>query len=150
MKTLPELIEELQAVDPDLPGNAAPFEALLAEVVALRMPEAIGPLLGLFRDNSQYDELMFSIIHGVEVFDDQTYVTEILRGASLLCSKSPRWASIIFMRMLNSEPTRLALVRQLRDAEPAVKATVKSLVEKINAHSVQFLPKTTAVLVAAS
>lgn len=150
MKTLPELIGELQAVDPDLPGNAVPFETLLAEVLALRAPKAIGSLLGLLRDDAQYDELMFSVIHGIEIFDDQTYVAEILRSASLLCGKSPRWASIIFMRMLNSEPTRLELVRQLRYAEPAVKAVIKSLMEKINARSIQFLPKTTAVLVAAS
>jgi hypothetical protein len=150
MKTLPQLIDELQAVDPDLPGNAPAFEALLAEVVALRTPECISPLLGLFRDNAQYDELMFSIIHGLEVFDDQAYVAEILRSAASLCSKSPRWSSIIFMRMLNSEPTRLELVRQLRDASPEGKKAIKSLMEKINARSVQFLPKTTAVLVAAS
>jgi hypothetical protein len=150
MKTLPELIKELQAIDPNLPGNAPAFEALLAEVVALRTPESISPLLGLFRDNAQHDELMFSIIHGLEVFDDQAYVAEILSDAAALCSKSPRWASIIFMRMLNSEPTRLELVRQLRHATPEGKAAIKLLMEKINARSVQFLPKTTAVIVAAS
>jgi predicted transcriptional regulator len=106
--------------------------------------------IALFRDNAQYDELMFSIIHGLEVFDDQTYVREILRGAASLCSKSPRWASILFMRMLNSEPTRLELVRQLRDAQPEVKSVIKSLMEKINDRSVQFLPKTAVVLAAAS
>ncbi len=150
MKTLRELIKELQTLDPDMPGNAAPFEALLAEVVTLQTPESIVPLLDLFHDNAQHDELMFSIIHGIEVFDDQIYVDQILRGSAALCSKSPRWASIIFMRILNSEPTRLELIRQLRDVEPHVKAPIKALMEKINARSVQFLPKTTAVLVAAS
>jgi len=150
MKTLPALTEELQGIDPDKSENVTAFEELLAEVIALRTPDSIVPLLGLFRDNAQYDELMFSIIHGLEIFDDKAYVSEILRGAPLLCSKSPRWASIIFMRVLNSEPTRLELVRQLRDADPDTKAAIKSLMERINARSVQFLPKTTAVLVAAS
>jgi hypothetical protein len=149
MKKLTELIKKLQAVDPDLPGNAPVFEALLAEVVALRTPESIVPLLDLFRDNAQHDELMFSIIHGLEVFDDQTYVDEILRNAATFCEKSPRWASIIFMRILNSEPTRLELVKQLRGNTPECKAAIKLLMEKINARSVQFIPKTTAVLVAA-
>jgi hypothetical protein len=150
METLPALIEELQGIDPDKSGNVSAFEGVLAEVIALRTPDSIVPLLGLFRDNAQYDELMFLIIHGIEIFEDKSYVTEILRGASLLCSNSPRWASIIFMRVLNSEPTRLELVRQLRDADPDTKAAIKSLMEKINARSVQFLPKTTAVVVAAS
>jgi len=148
MKTFPALIEELQRVDPD--ENVRAFEGVLAEVIALRTPDSIVPLLGLFRDNAQYDEVMFSIIHGIEIFEMKTYVTEILRGATLLCSNSPRWASIIFMRMLNSEPTRLELVRQLREADPDTKAAIKSLMEKINAVSFQFLPKTVAVIVAAS
>jgi hypothetical protein len=150
MKTLLELTEELQGIDPDKSENVTAFEGLLAEVIALRTPDSIVPLLGLFRDNAQYDELMFLIIHGLEIFDDKAYVSEIIRGAPLLCRKSPRWASIIFMRVLNSEPTRLELVRQLRDADPDTKAAIKLLMEKINARSVQFLPKTTAVLVAAS
>lgn len=150
MNSLAELIDKLQAVDPDLPGNTPAFEARLAEVVALRTPESIGPLLDLFRDNALYDELMFSIIHGLEVFEDKTYVDEILRNAVTLCRKSPRWASIIFMRILNSEPTRLELVKQLRGTTPECKAAIKLLMEKINARSVQFVPKTTAVLVAAS
>jgi hypothetical protein len=140
----------LQGIDPDKSENVSAFEGLLADVVALRTADSIVPLLGLFRDNAQHDELMFSIIHSIEIFDDHAYVTEILRGAPSLCSKSPRWASIIFMRVLNSEPTRLELVRRLREATPDVKIVIKSLIEKINARSVQFLPKTTAVLVAAS
>ena len=150
MKTLPELIETLQGIDPNKSENVGIFEGLLADIVALRTPESVVPLLGLFRDMTEHDELMFSIIHGLEVFDDKVYVAEILRDASSFCSKSPRWASIIFMRVLNSEPTRLELVRQLRDAQPEVKSALKALMEKINARSVQFLPKTTAVIVAAS
>lgn len=150
MKTLSKLITELRSIDIDRPEHVPKFEGLLTDVVALRTPASVIPLLDMFRDNAQYDELMFSIIHGLEIFDDKTYVGEILRGAPSLCEKSPRWASIIFMRMLNSEPTRLELVRQLRSAEPDVKLAIKNLIEKINACSVQFLPKTIAVLVAAS
>ena len=150
MKTLPELISELRGIDPDKLENVGAFEGRLADVLALRTPDSILPLLGLFRDNTQHDELMFSIIHGLEVFEDRTYVGQILRGAPILCKESPRWASIIFMRVLNSEPAHLELVRQLPNAEPEAKAAIKALMEKINARSVQFLPKTTAVLVAAS
>ena len=61
MKTLTALIEQLHAVDPDIPGNTSAFEALLAKVVAFRTPESIRPLLSLFRDDVEHDELMFSI-----------------------------------------------------------------------------------------
>lgn len=150
MKTLSELIAELQSIDPDNPDNVSAFEGGLKEVIAQQTPASIVPLLSLLRDNAQYDELMFSIIHGLEVFADRAYVAEILRGAPLLFSKSPRWASIIFMRVLNSEPTRLELIRQLRDADLDTKVAIKSLMENINARSVRFLSKTVAVIVAAS
>lgn len=150
MKTLPDLITELHEIAPSVTENVAAFEVLLADVVSLRNSDTIVPLLGLLRDNAESDELMFSIIHGLEVFDDQTYVSQIIRGAPALCAESPRWASILFMRVLNSETTRLELVRQLRDAGPEAKAAIKALMEKINARSVQFLPKTTAIVVAAS
>lgn len=150
MKSLPQLISELRSLDPDRSENVPAFESLWADVVALRTPESITPLLSLFHDNAQHDEVMFSIIHGLEIFDDPTYIEHVLRGAPSLCEQSPRWASILFMRMLNSEPTRLELVRQLRNAASDTKASIKSLMEKINARSPQFLPKTTAVIVAAS
>lgn len=150
MKTLQELINELRAVDSNVPGNAAAFEALLAQIVALRTPEYIVPLLGFLQDNSRHDELMFSIIHGLEIFDDKTYVKQIIRGSVALCSESPRWASIIFMRIINSESTRVELIRQLRNAEKNAKDSIRKLMEKINDRSVQFLPRTTAVILAAS
>ncbi|GAA5127365.1 hypothetical protein JIN84_08790 [Luteolibacter yonseiensis] len=150
MKTISELIEALRGIDLGESGNVGAFERGLAEVVALRTTDSIVPLMGLFRDDAPYDELMFSIIHGIEVFEDAAYVAEVLRDVSSFCSGSPRWASIVFMRMLNTESTRLELVRQLRDADAGTKAAVKSLMEKINARSFEFLPKTTAVIAAAS
>jgi hypothetical protein len=150
MKTLSELITELRAIDPNTPGNTALFEKLLSEVIALRTSESIMPLLQLFRDDSQHDELMFSFIHGIEVFDNQTYVSRILRATPSLCSESPRWASIIFMRMLNSEATRSELIRQLRSTEPRVKTAIKALMQKINSRNAKFHAKTTAVIAAAS
>lgn len=89
MNKLAELIDKLQAVDPDIPDNTPAFETLLADVFALRTPESICPLLTLFRDNAQYDELMFSIIHGHEIFDDTAYVAEILRGALRFAKSRP-------------------------------------------------------------
>lgn len=150
MKSLSELIKNLEDHDPDLPGNIDTFEEILSDIVALRTADSIIPLLGFFRDNARYDELMFSIIHSIEIFDNEIYVNKILRGAISLCKKSPRWASIIFMRIINSESTRNELIRQLRGADPSVKMCIKKLMKEINVRSIQFLPKTAAVLVAAS
>jgi hypothetical protein len=150
MKALTDLILELRAVDLSRSDGVVRFESLLADIIAHRNPDAIPLLLPLFDDHAPYNEVMFSIIHGIEVFEDKVYVDQVLRGAVDFCIHSPRWASIVFMRMLNSESTRLALVRELRSANTEVKAAVKTLMEKINARGVQFIPKTTAVIVAAT
>jgi hypothetical protein len=104
----------------------------------------------LLDDEAPYDEVMFSIIHGMEIFDDSTYVGKVLSGANDLCFRAPRWASILFMRLLNAESSRYELVRQVRESDAETKAAIKGLMEKINARGVQFMAKTTPVIVAAS
>src|ERR1017187_9960462 len=133
MKSLPELILELRAVDQNGPSYAMAFESILVEIIAIRSPDVILPLLAFFDDRAPYDEVMFSIIHGIEAFEDKAYVQQMLLGANNFCAMSPRWASIVFMRMLNSEPTRRELIRQVRDVDPGTKAAIKKLMDKINA-----------------
>jgi len=148
MKPLNVLISELRAVDDKSPTYAATFECVLAKIVALRTVDAILPLLSCFDDDAPYDEVMFSIIHGIETFDDKAYLEQVLRGSVDLCANSPRWASILFMRILNAETCRHELVRQLRDADQKTKIAIKDIMEKINARSVRFLEKTTPVIAA--
>jgi hypothetical protein len=150
MKTLSEMITEIRNVDVDSFNSTPRFERLLSQIISFKSSETIIPLLGLFRDNAKRDELMFSIIHGMENFDDRTYVSQILCGTPALCVQSPRWASIIFMRILNSQKTRMELVRQLPTAEPEIKMAVKALMKQIKARDETFLLKTAVALVAAS
>lgn len=116
----------------------------------LRDPKVIQELTEVFEDDAEYDELMFSMIHLIETFDDKVYVSQLLASSPAFTTRTPRWASIVFMRVLNSEPTKLELVRQLRCASSDSKRAVKDLMEKINARSAQFIPKTVPVIVAAS
>ena len=150
MNLLSDLIARLRGIDPIMPENARAFESLLADVCSLQTPDAIIPMLGLFNDQARFGEVMFSIIHCMELFPDEIYVEQILRGAVDFCRQSPRWASIVFMRILNSESTRSELGRQLRSSPACVKASVKTLMDKINERSEQFVSKTMGIIKAAS
>ena len=152
MSDLESLVAELKSVDQrhDNDRYASDFEAVLAKFVELRSSTIIEPLIDFFDDDSPFDEVMFSIIHTIEVFEDEAYVRALLEKAASFCETSPRWASIVFMRALNSKATQHELVRQLRNADDATKAAVRKLMEKINARGVQFVAKTTPVLIAAS
>lgn len=150
MKKLSLLINELQNIDLDQSENVPVYEDLLAEVVSLKNPDSIVPLMGLFYDGAIYPEVMYSVVHAIEIFDDSVYVREVLRGAPALCSRCPYWASTIFVRILNSEPTRLELAQQLRNAGNEIKSSVRSLMETLGDSDVQFLPKTLLIIIAAS
>ena len=150
MKNLENLIHEMKCLDLGKSDVAISFEEILEKIVATGTPTYIAPLLTLLHDDSVYDEMMFSIIHRIEVFEDKAYVSEILLNSISLYKTSPRWASIIFMRMLNSESTRLELIKQLRDADSLIKLSVKNLIQEITARSAQFVPKSIEVLRAAS
>ena len=152
MSNLESLIAELKSVDQrrDDESYAMDFEAVLAKFIELRSAAIIQPLIDFFDDDAPFDEVMFSIVHTIETFEDETYVRVLLEKAASFCEASPRWALIVFIRALNSEGTQHELVRQLRDADDTTKAAVRNLMERINARGVQFVAKTAPVLVAAS
>ena len=143
-------IERLRQVEARKGSNyVQEFEEVLASIAGLSDPDSIVALAEFFDDACEFDELMFSIIQTIEVHDDQTYCRELLKAAPRLCSQSPRWASIIFMRVLNADTARKQLVLQLREAPADTKAAVKDLMERINERGATFLEKTTPVILAA-
>lgn len=106
----------------------------------------------MLSDKAEYDEGMFSIIHAVESLDETpygSYVSALLSVFPTLSAASPRWASIVLMRVMNSDASRHELVRQLRDAAAPIKESVRSMCERINEVSPEFLSKTIPVTLAA-
>lgn len=110
-------------------------------------------LLKLLSDNAEYDEGMFTLIHAAESLDHApyaSYVSSILSVFATLSTSSPRWASIILMRVMNNDSTRHELVRQLREASVPIKESVRVMCERINEVSPEFLSRTVPVTLAAA
>tara|TARA_R110000868_G_scaffold125948_1_gene332363 strand:+ start:114 stop:578 length:465 start_codon:yes stop_codon:yes gene_type:complete len=147
---------ELQALRREIEtGGARPsviddrVDALLTEGGATLAED----LLALLSDKAEYDEGMFSIIHTVESRDEipyRSYVSALLSVFPTLSASSPRWASIVLMRVMNSDASRHELVRQLRNAPAPTKESVRIMCERINEVSPEFLSKTVPVTIAAS
>lgn len=66
-----------------------------------------------------------SIVHVAESVDDTPYVSALLAVLPALSASSPRWTSIVLMRVLNSSQAQHELVRQLRDASAPIKESVR-------------------------
>ncbi len=145
---------ELQALRSEIEtGGARPsiidnhVDALLTEGGATLAED----LLVLLSDEAEYDEGMFSIIHAVESQDEppyKSYVLAVLTVFPTLSATAPRWASIVLMRVMNSDASRHELVRQLRDAPAPTKESVREMCERINGVSPEFLSKTVPVTLA--
>jgi hypothetical protein len=111
-------------------------EEVLGQIAGFHDPSSIGLLMPLLDDHAEYDELMFSIIHAIESFDDDIYVREILRHLPGFLAQSPRWTTIIHMRILNSPQTLAAYgsaIKTLSNPEKRAVHDVLNLVRRKNA-----------------
>lgn len=137
-----DLLEKLEAINAARgPDFVREFEEVLADVAGRSDPRFIVPLMKYFEDRPPYEELMFSIIHTIEAFDDGAYVRELLQGLPTLRQRSPRWSAILLVRTLNSDSARLALGSQLRSTRPEVQSAVVSMLEEISSRSPKFASK---------
>lgn len=139
----------VEVVQKDNFGDVQAIDISLAKVMAFNDPSVIRPLMHLLEDSAQYDEAIFSIIHCIESFDDNVYITEFLKELPYLVTKSPRWASILLIRILNSVSARECITKKVYFSTPDIKAAVLWLIERINEMSPKFLEKTTGLMVAA-
>jgi hypothetical protein len=131
-------------------ARPAKIDAAATAMLATGDARIASDLLSLLSDQAAYDEGMFTLIHTAESFDDTTYVRSLLSVFPELVNSSPRWASIVLMRVLNSDATRREAVDQLRKASEPIKQSVKIMCERINEVRPQFLSKTAPVLIAAT
>lgn len=143
-------VAELRAEIETEGGRPAVIDMAISELLAKRDERLPRDLLSLLSDSVEYDEGMFSLIHAAESFDDNAYVRTLLSVFPHLVLSAPRWASIVLMRVLNSNSAQAEMVRQLRDAPALVKDTVREMCGQINTVSPQFLTKTVAITLAAS
>ena len=135
-------IQALYDVDRNQSGWVRNFEDALAKVNELKDKDSIIPLIALLDDNTEYDEAMFSIVHSVEAFPNETYLNALMLALPSLCNRSPRWASIMLMRVLNSEPTTQKLKIILQNCSDLEKKSMSWLIGKIEDVSDEFVPKT--------
>jgi Immunity protein 30 len=149
--TLDELVSRLEFIDKNKGDNYFDeFIEIVCEIGKLNKPESISALSNFFNDDAPEEDLMFAIIHVIEDFSDETYINEILQISVDLYKSSPQWCLVVFMRILNSDPCRLELVKQLRSSLLTIKKVVRDIMEEINKSDTIFLAKTVAVTIAAS
>lgn len=142
--SLDEAIKDLEnAVAKD---DVSAIDRSVNAVLSYNRPDSIGPMLRCLQDDSLYDEGMYSLIHAAESFDEDLYIDRVIECVPDLVSKSPAWASVVLMRVLNSDSARVALVRKIRVASKEQREVLLWLITEIDKQSPEFSAKTTAPL----
>lgn len=109
------------------------FEGALDEVAMLGESACIPGLLRILDDGSEFDEVLFSIVHSVEGFPDSAYVPELLDATEDLAQRAPRWSRILYMRVLNNDSTRAVLSSELVRQPASTRAAVAGILADIRA-----------------
>ncbi|MGV1873254.1 Imm30 family immunity protein [Agrobacterium rosae] len=124
------------------------IDSVLSKLLVHSCDKVSRDLLLLLSDEAEYGEGMYSLIHAAESAPDEEYILSLLSIFSAIRTSSPRWTSIVTMRVLNSRPTQLELITQLRTASKSVKADVDAVCRRIAEIDPQFLAKTVPVTLA--
>jgi hypothetical protein len=119
-------------------GYVRRVDEVLAKIAALSDADCIGRLLPLLDDDAEYDEVCFGIIHTIERFDDAVYVQVIVNQIESLLEKSPRWATIVHMRILNSPATLIAYGECIRKLAVLKRGVVRRVLEAVRQKSSKF------------
>ncbi|WP_082551775.1 Imm30 family immunity protein [Massilia sp. Root351] len=143
-----KFLELTSAIKKNDLNSVGSIDAVLADIAKENDPSTVAVLLLSLDDNFDFDEGVFSIIHTAEAFDDQTYIPGFLATIPHLFQSSPRWASIVLIRILNHAGSKEALIKSLMQSPEPTKKAVEQLCNQINDQSTDFLSKTVAVLVA--
>jgi len=113
IKQLESYISELRSLSKFDGEYVEKFEQVLEKIDSLDDPNSIVPLSQFFDDEAEYDELMFSLIHLIEKFDDVTYINALLEALPSLSQKAPNWCSVLLKRVNNNSNSKEVLATTL-------------------------------------
>lgn len=112
------------------------IERSIAQLVVANDTESIILLLQFLDDESEFDELMFSIIHAVEKLQDEQFIDVIIAKIGSIFSTSPRWATVILMRILNSPSSMAVLSRKIENISEENWQSIRAVIVAVrNRHS---------------
>ena len=132
--------------DFSIEGNIEKFEEVLSELASTKNPEIIPWLLTFFDDGCDFPEVMFSIIHTIEIFDDAKYVEKLLVALPEIWKRSPYWVKVLHFRILNSKETMEEYAKQISKINADLKEVVREVISKIGNDSPKFKERCDLIL----
>ena len=86
----------------------------------------------IFDDNTKDDEVMFRLIHLMELFSSEKAFELTVLGLSNMLTTALNWAKIIIYRCLNDDFSKSMLKETIKNVEPKAQQKVVSLLNLIS------------------
>lgn len=97
-------------------------------------------------DDGADDLITFGLVHTIERFDDPVYLQHWLAGLPHLTQRSPRWAQILLLRILNSPPASTELLKRAGDLAGSSRDALRAATASLMAADPTFTEPGNAVL----
>lgn len=129
MEDLIEVIRENRHLKNE--NEVAEFDSALTELPEQSEDDIayVTQLFDVFVDDCDQPEVMWGLLHFVESFDDETYISALLISIDELSSKAKDWLEIILSRVLNNDDSKSQLIITLKKRSEAENTTVIKLLE---------------------
>ncbi len=122
----------------NIDDNVKKFEEVLGYIARLKDPRSISKLISFFDDSSEYEEVIFGIVHLIEEFDDYTYLHELAPALPWMVKNVPYWAKILHYRILNSHTTLDEYLKLISSFSDEVKLALRKLLVLIKNEDTEF------------
>ena len=101
--------------------------------------EAFRALVELFDDETDNPEVMFSLVHALESYPDDKYISNLIGNLSTGLSKAPENYAGLFIAALNSEKCLLLVKNSLLTIKKDLLDDLTSHIEKISPRHAKLL-----------
>ena len=145
---LAQRVEDLKRVlaEPEHSEFPELYDQALEQVEELRDPLSIEALMTLIDDDADH-LITFGLVHTIERFDDPVYLEHWLAGLPQLRQRSPEWAQILLLRILNSPSASAELLERAPLLSGSQRDSLREVATSLVASRAEFADRGNAVLV---
>jgi len=79
------------------------FEKIISEILKLNDSKYIPILMNAFDDETEFEEVMYSLVHAVESYPKQAYISSLIKEIPHGLQSYPYWLEKLVNRIFNDE-----------------------------------------------
>jgi len=82
--------------------DIAKFDELLSQISEKRDPKFIPVLMEIFDDNTEFPEVMYTVVHALEYYPDEVHAKAVIESIPFMLSHAPNWLLRLIYAIFNA------------------------------------------------